>query len=348
MLVLGIESSCDDLSMALLKERELLSCVTASQAVDHLPFGGVVPEIASRKHLEGLETTLEYALQKSSVTIADLEGIAVTYAPGLVGSLLVGLNFAKGLAFRYGLPFRGVHHIEGHLWSAFLEAEARFPLLSLVVSGGHTHLYRVNGLGDYQLLGHTVDDAAGEAFDKVAKMMGLPYPGGPAIERLAKQGDPESFEFSLPWVKSNPLHTSFSGMKTAALEHWQQGKRKIGIKETDLELLQANLAASFQAHAVRTLARMVERALKIPEILGKGKNRLQQFSIVGGVACNQALREGFGKVAEKFELEFLMPSPRFCTDNGAMIALVGREYLQRGERSPMDLNAKARLFLGFS
>lgn len=348
MLVLGIESSCDDLSMAVMGSGELLSCVTASQVAAHLPFGGVVPEIASRKHLEALEPTLKFALEKAGVALDDLEGIAVTYAPGLVGSLLVGLNFAKGLAYRQKIPFCGVHHIEGHLWSAFLEAPAKFPILSLVVSGGHTHLYRMESLGDYRLLGHTVDDAAGEAFDKVAKMMGLPYPGGPAIDERASSGDAKRFEFSLPRVKSNPLHTSFSGMKTAALEHWQQASRALGKDEAEFTQLQTDLAASFQHHAVKNLKRMVERALKTEEIFGRGDEQLKCLSVVGGVACNRELRQRLGELADKYHLEFLRPSPRFCTDNGAMIALVGSEYLRRGQSSPLNLNAQARKKLGES
>jgi N6-L-threonylcarbamoyladenine synthase len=328
MILLGIESSCDDLSMAILQDGTILSNVTASQVADHRPFGGVVPEIASRKHLEALEPTLELALARGGVSPDQLEGIAVTYAPGLVGSLLVGLNFAKGLAFGWNIPFRGVHHIEGHLWSPFLENEVRLPFLGLVVSGGHTHLYQVEELGRYRLLGQTVDDAAGEAFDKVAKAMGLPYPGGPAIDELSQKGNPDAYPFSLPRVKTSPFHTSFSGMKTAAMEVLRQlpaGK-------------EADLAASFQKGVVHALCTMVQRAL--------GEVKPRQLVVAGGVACNRALRQAMMALAETQGIELLLPSPKYCTDNGAMIAWVGWQYLRKGFPSDFSLNAQARCPLG--
>lgn len=328
MILLGIESSCDDLSMAILQEGKLLSNVTASQVADHQPFGGVVPEIASRKHLEALEPTLELAFARGGVSANQLEGIAVTYAPGLVGSLLVGLNFAKGLAFGWNLPFRGVHHIEGHLWSPYLENEVRLPFLGLVVSGGHTHLYLVEELGRYRLLGQTVDDAAGEAFDKVAKAMGLPYPGGPAIDQLSGKGNPDAYAFSLPRVKTSPFHTSFSGMKTAAMEYL---RNLPGGKEADL-------AASFQKGVVHALTTMVQRALT--------EVRPRQLVVAGGVACNRALRQAMMDLAGSKGIELLLPSPKFCTDNGAMIAWVGWQYLRKGYASDFSLNAQARCPLG--
>jgi len=331
MLVLGLESSCDDLSMALIHEGHLLANTTASQTLDHAPFGGVVPEIASRRHLDTLQPTLELLLQKTGKNLHEIEGIAATYAPGLVGSLLVGLNFAKSLAFALDRPFRGVHHIEGHLWSAFLENQPNFPFLGLVVSGGHSHLYWVRDFGDYQLLGHTVDDAAGEAFDKIAKLMGLGFPGGPAIEKIARDGDAKAFSFALPLVKANPLHTSFSGMKTAALEFWQ-GKGASG------EGLKADIAASFQAGVVRALSVMVTRAL--------AKFPARQLVVTGGVACNAPLREALAAIAAERSIDFVAPAPRYCTDNGAMIAYVGERYLKQGASSPLGINAKARLPLG--
>jgi N6-L-threonylcarbamoyladenine synthase len=328
MLVLGIESSCDDLSMAVLQEGRVLSNVTASQVAAHQPFGGVVPEIASRRHLESLEATLDGALKKADVALPDLEGIGATFAPGLVGSLLVGLQFAKGLAFSLELPFRGVHHIEAHLFSAFLEHPLTFPYLGLIVSGGHTHLFWVEGIGNFQLLGHTVDDAAGEAFDKVAKMMGLPYPGGPAIDRLSDQGNPRAFEFAMPRVKAGTMHTSFSGMKTAAVEYWEAAGGTC----------QADLAASFQNGVVRALARMVEK--------GWEERGEAPLVVAGGVACNRALRLAFQQQTEKRGVPLLIPSPKYCTDNGAMIAWLAWQYLQRGERSPLSLNAQARMPIG--
>jgi N6-L-threonylcarbamoyladenine synthase len=328
MLVLGIESSCDDLSMALVENGQVLSNVTASQTLDHAPFGGVVPEIASRRHLDHLEKTLELVLEKAGKKLDQVEGLAATHAPGLVGSLLVGLNFAKGLAFASKLPFRGVHHIEGHLWSPFLENEPRFPLLGLAVSGGHTHLYRIEAFGSYRLLGHTVDDAAGEAFDKIAKKMGLSFPGGPAIEKLAANGDPKAFEFSIPQVKGKPLHTSFSGMKTAASEYLE------GLGEERY----ADLAASFQNGAVRALTAIARRALE--------GHPAKQLAVAGGVACNGPLRRALAELAEQRGVELVLPAPKYCTDNGAMIAAVGERYLQRGRGSPLSLNAFARLPLG--
>ncbi len=328
MLVLGIESSCDDLSMALVKDGRLLANVTASQTLDHAPFGGVVPEIASRRHLDHLEATLDLLLEKAGVKLAELEGIAATYAPGLVGSLLVGLNFAKALAYALEIPFRGVHHIEGHLWSAYLEHRPEFPILGLAVSGGHSHLYRIQDFGEYRLLGHTVDDAAGEALDKVAKMMGLGFPGGPLIEKLASAGDPSAFSFALPNVKGYPLHTSFSGMKTAAHDYY----RKMNPGRN------ADLAASFQAAVVRALVSMVERAL--------AKVNASQLAVAGGVACNMPLREAMQELSARHHLALAIPAPRFCTDNGAMIAFTGEKYLEKGLASPLSLNAQARTVLG--
>jgi len=321
--------------MAIVDRGRLLANVTSSQVVHHLPFGGVVPEIASRKHLEGLEATLDLCLAEADLALSDLNGVAATYAPGLVGSLLVGLNFGKGLALSLKKPFRGVHHIEGHLWSPFLEHEWEGPFLGLVVSGGHSHLYGVEGLGQYRPLGQTVDDAAGEAFDKVAKMMGLPYPGGPAIEAFAQRGDPHAFEFAIPKVKKNPGHTSFSGMKTAALDYFKRIKGKNGESSNQAK---ADLAASFQYGVVRALGSMVEHALE--------QYKPRQLIVAGGVACNQSLRKAMEKLAENYQLRLKYPSPKFCTDNGAMIALTGEMYLQKGQDSSLALNAQAREPLG--
>jgi N6-L-threonylcarbamoyladenine synthase len=321
--------------MALVAQGKVLSNVTASQTLDHAPYGGVVPEIASRRHLETLEATLDLALEKSGVRLNQIDGIAATYAPGLVGSLLVGLNFAKGLAFSLKKPFRGVHHIEGHLWSAFLENEPQFPFLGLIVSGGHSHLYLVKSFGQYQLLGHTVDDAAGEAFDKVAKRMGLPYPGGPEIDKLSDSGNPRAFEFVLPKVKGHPLHTSFSGMKTAALEHMIKHQLSDGSLP---EQIKADLSASFQAGVVRALQVMVERSLE--------KYPVPQLVVAGGVACNRALREAFQNISKQHRIQLVLPASKFCTDNGAMIAYTGERYLQLGQVSPLSLNAQARVPLG--
>lgn len=336
MLVLGIESSCDDLSMALMDGERLLGVATASQTLDHAPFGGVVPEIASRRHLDHVESTLDLLLENTGVKLADVKGVAATYAPGLVGSLLVGLNFGKALAFALGVPFRGVHHIEAHLWSPFLEHRAEFPFLSLVVSGGHTHIYYVKEFASYVRVGHTVDDAAGEAFDKVAKLMGLPFPGGPAIEQLAKTGNPKAFSFALPMVKGKPLHTSFSGMKTAASEYYRQLQKAGGGEASAAG--RADLAASFQRGAVQALAAMAEKAL--------GRFPVRQLAVAGGVACNGELRRVLADLAAARGIPLVVPSPKYCTDNGAMVALTGARYLTRGEGSDFALNAVARLPLG--
>jgi N6-L-threonylcarbamoyladenine synthase len=325
MIILGIESSCDDLSMAVLQEGRVLSNVTASQVAAHQPFGGVVPEIASRRHLEALEATLEGALAQAGIGLDELDGIGATFAPGLVGSLLVGLNFAKGLAFSLEIPFRGVHHIEAHLFSPFLEHPLSFPFLGLIVSGGHSHMFWVEGLGHFTVLGHTVDDAAGEAFDKVAKLMGLPFPGGPEIDRLAEEGAPQAFSFALPRVKRGAMHTSFSGMKTAAVEYW----------EASAAGRPADLAASFQHGVVRALSRMVEKGWE-----AKGNAPLV---VAGGVACNRALRRVLQEETKKRGVPLLIPSPKYCTDNGAMIAWLAWQYLCLGETSPLSLNAAARM-----
>jgi len=330
VLTLGVESSCDDLSMALVEAGRVLANVTASQTAAHAPFGGVVPEIASRRHLEALEATLDLTLKKAQKNLSQLRGIAATFAPGLVGSLLVGLNFAKALAMALQIPFRGVHHIEGHLWSAALENSVETPFLGLAVSGGHSHLYLVKGVGDYQVLGHTVDDAAGEAFDKIAKLIGLGYPGGPAIDRLSERGDPAAFYFALPRVKGHPLHTSFSGMKTAAVDYFR--------RHGDSPQFQANLAASFQAAVVRALSTMVARALQ--------HHPVKQVVLAGGVACNRALRAALQELLQDRDIRLAMPSPQYCTDNGAMIAFTGEKYLEGSEDSPLSLNAFARSPLG--
>lgn len=334
MLTLGIESSCDDLSMALVDEGRVLANVTSSQAAAHAPHGGVVPEIASREHLEGLESTLDYVLEEAKVSLKDIEAIAVTFAPGLVGSLLVGLNFAKALAFALNRPLVGLHHIESHLYSAFIENSCAYPFMGFAVSGGHSHLYQVKSLGKVNILGHTVDDAAGEALDKVGKRLGLDYPGGPAIDRLSDQGDEQAFDFALPRVKAGPLYTSFSGMKTKAVEYIQAEESKGPLSLN----FKADLAASFQSAVVRALEVLVGRALK--------KASVEQLALAGGVACNRLLRKTFKDLCEAKGVVLAVPSPRYCTDNGAMVAFLGEKYLKTGAVSPLHLNARARMVLG--
>ncbi|MCB1215453.1 MAG: tRNA (adenosine(37)-N6)-threonylcarbamoyltransferase complex transferase subunit TsaD [Deltaproteobacteria bacterium] len=334
MLTLGIESSCDDLSMALVQEGQVLSNVTSSQAAYHAPHGGVVPEIASRQHLEALESTLEFALKQAGRSLQDIEALAVTYAPGLVGSLLVGLNFAKALSFALKIPFIGVHHIEAHLFSAFIENPLNYPFLGFAVSGGHTHLYQVESLGKITLLGHTVDDAAGEALDKVAKRLGLGYPGGPIIDRLSEEGDKKAFSFAIPQVKAGPLYTSFSGIKTKAVDYIEKEEASPKVSTH----FKADMAASFQEAVVRSLEVLMERAL--------AEKDFKQVAVAGGVACNRLLRNRLQTLCQKRNLNLALPSPRYCTDNGAMVAFLGEKYLTAGLTSPISLNAQARKTLG--
>jgi len=323
MKILAIESSCDDLSFCIYEDKKVLSLVSASQTEVHSPFGGVVPELASREHLNSIVPTLKNALEQAKIKLSDLDAIAATYAPGLIGSILVGLSFAKALSYALKKPFIGIHHIEAHLLSPLLEGEMDFPCLGLVLSGGHTHLYKISSIGNYELLGKTVDDAIGEAFDKVGKILGLPYPGGPEIDRLSTQGNPKRFQFTFPIVKSNPLYVSYSGLKTAAASLWES------LQKTDVE--RADLAASFQEMAIRIIERMIERA--------QHKTGLSRLLVSGGVACNNRLRQGLKRQSDAQGFQILLPSPRYCTDNAAMIALVADFYLRKGIVSPLDLDA---------
>jgi len=337
MLILTIESSCDETSAAVIRDgRDVLSNIIASQVDIHACYGGVVPELAARKHLESCPVVIDQALQTAGVTLSDIEGIAVTAGPGLIGALLVGLSTAKALAFALDVPLVGVHHIEGHILAPFLEAGAngnnpaqklQFPYLALAVSGGHTHLYRVDGIGMYTLLGQTLDDAAGEAFDKVAKMSGLTYPGGALIDNLAQSGDPKCFNFPRPMLNRPGFDFSFSGIKTAVLNQ---------IKKLDQPLegqVLANLAASFQTAVVDVLSRKAFSAAH--------QHGLSQIVVAGGVACNSGLRQRFNQLAEKNKIDIFFPSPILCADNAAMLAVAGDYYLAKGLTSPLELNALA-------
>ncbi len=337
MRILAIESSCDDLAACVLEGPDkILSSKTASQEKLHARFGGIVPEVASREHLLQISSLVEKTLAELPADQQTLEGVAVTHAPGLVGSLLVGLNFAKGFALARGLPLIGVNHLEGHLMSAFLEErKPTFPFLGLVVSGGHTSLYRVEDIGKRKQIGSTVDDAAGEAYDKVAKMLGLGYPGGPILDRLAALGNPKTYPFTLPRVKRGKYFTSFSGLKTAVFDYIESEKIDALLKDHPVEKCPKalNLIASFQYIVVRILERLLVQA---SEEFG-----LSQWVVAGGVACNRALRETLGKTAARKNIELFMPAPKFCTDNAAMIAYVGEKYLSRGIHSDFNLNAIA-------
>ncbi|UFS69858.1 tRNA (adenosine(37)-N6)-threonylcarbamoyltransferase complex transferase subunit TsaD [Geomonas sp. RF6] len=325
MLLLALESSCDETAAAVVADgRVIRSNIVSSQIAVHAEYGGVVPEIASRQHLEAVSTVVTQALEGAGVTPADLKGIAVTQGPGLAGALLVGLSAAKGLAFGCGIPLIGVNHIEGHLLAVMLERPVEFPFLALAVSGGHSHLYRVDGVGRYRTLGQTVDDAAGEAFDKVAKLLGLPYPGGVAIDRLAAQGDPGAIRFPRPLLNDGSYNFSFSGLKTAVLTHVKKHPEsaEAGIHD---------LAASFQWAVCDVLTQKTAAAL-----VETGLNRLV---VAGGVACNSALRLSMQKMCDEKGVELYIPTPRLCADNAAMIAVPGDFYLSAGISSGLDLDA---------
>ncbi|MCK6526278.1 tRNA (adenosine(37)-N6)-threonylcarbamoyltransferase complex transferase subunit TsaD [Myxococcota bacterium] len=323
MIVLGIESSCDETAAAVVDGGGVRSDVVSSQVDLHARWGGVVPEIASRAHLDRIGPVVRQALREAGIGLGSVEGVAVTCAPGLVGSLLVGVSYAKSLAFVRGLPLVGVHHLEGHLLAPFLSGGApEFPFVALVVSGGHTALYRADGFGEYRTLGETRDDAAGEAFDKAAKLLGLPYPGGVVIDRLARGGDPAAVRFPRGMVGKGGLDFSFSGLKTALLQH----VRTHGIPEGQGL---ADLCASYQEAIVDVLAR---KTLKAAERAGVGR-----IVLSGGVAANSRLRERMGRDGERHGLSVRLPEGRHCTDNAAMIAYAGRQRLVGGERHGLDL-----------
>jgi N6-L-threonylcarbamoyladenine synthase len=329
MKVLGIETSCDETAAAVVEDgRRALSDVVATQIELHRKWGGVVPELASRNHVMQVMPVVDEALARANVAPADLDGIAVTSGPGLVGALLVGVQVAKALAAAWGKPLARVNHLEGHLVACFLAERApTFPFLGLVVSGGHTSLYAAEDFGRYRLLGATRDDAAGEAFDKGAKLLGLPYPGGIAIDKLARTGDARAVKFPRAIVKESDLAFSFSGLKTALLHHVQ----KTGVP--DGQGL-ADLCASYQEAIVGALVQKLFRAAR----------RLQFDRIVlsGGVAANSRLRAAVVEKAAEYEgVEVFLPAPRLCTDNAAMIAVAGTEALRRGEREGPGLAADA-------
>ena len=331
-MILGIESSCDETAAAVLADgNRVLSSVVASQDAVHAPYGGVVPELASRRHVEMIVPVLEQALGDAGVKLGDLDGIAVTQGPGLVGSLLVGCSLAKGLAYATGVPLVGVNHLEGHIFAAFLEPDPpEYPFLALVVSGGHTALYHVPAPRQYHLVGRTRDAAAGEAFDKVAKLLGLGYPGGPAIERTAAAGDGRAIAFPLAHMTDQAPDFSFSGIKTSVSLH----VRRHGPLAPQAV---ADVAASFQASVVKMLVRKTVRAA-----LRLGVRRLV---LTGGVAANSALRTTLAAEASEHGMVLHVPARRLCTDNAAMIAAAGAARLAAGERAPLDMNAVPDLAL---
>lgn len=333
-IILAIESSCDETSAAVVVNgRDVLSNVIASQIDTHKKFGGVVPEVASRMHIEVVDSVVKAALEEAEVSLLDIDAIGVTYGPGLVGALLVGLQYAKGLALGAKKPLIGVNHIQGHISANFIQhKDLKPPFVSLVVSGGHTFIVYVKGYRDFEVIGQTRDDAAGEAYDKVARALGLGYPGGPKIDKLAKEGNPEAIEFPRAKFHDDTLDFSFSGVKSAVLNYLNKAKMK------EIEVNKADVAASFQKAIVDVLKSNVFLTCE-----RKGVNRI---AVAGGVASNSCLRETLQKEGAKRGIEILFPAPILCTDNAAMIASAAYFNYEEGIISNLDINAKPNLKLG--
>ncbi len=332
--ILAIESSCDETAAAVVKNgREVCSNIISSQISLHTLYGGVVPEIASRKHIEKINQVIEEALKEAGMGLQDMDAIAVTYGPGLVGPLLVGVSAAKAISFASGVPLIGIHHIEGHISANYIDnKELEPPFICLVVSGGHSHLVVVKDYGEYEIIGRTRDDAAGEAFDKVARAIGLGYPGGPKIDKIAKEGNPNAIHFPRAKVDENAYDFSFSGLKSAVLNYMNSCEMK------GEEVCCADVAASFQQAVVEVL---VEHSMHAVKEYG-----FHKFAIAGGVASNSSLRTAMELRCKKDGILFYYPSPILCTDNAAMIGAAGYYEFMKGNRSGMDLNAVPNLKLG--
>jgi N6-L-threonylcarbamoyladenine synthase len=334
LLVLGIETSCDETAAAIVKNgREIVANVVASQIESHKRFGGVVPEIASRHHVEQITIVLEETMKQANVTFSDLDAIAVTEGPGLVGALLIGVNAAKALAFAHQLPLVGVHHIAGHIYANRLVKEMEFPLLALVVSGGHTELVYMKEHGEFEVIGETRDDAAGEAYDKVARALDLPYPGGPHIDRLAQQGKP-IIDLPRAWLEEGSYDFSFSGLKSAVINTLHNAKQRGEIIKRE------DMAASFQASVIDVLVEKTVQAAK--------NYQVKQVLLAGGVAANRGLRAALEeRVSHLDGVELVIPPLSLCTDNAAMIAAAGTVLFQKGKRATMALNANPGLELAY-
>ena len=333
-LILAIESSCDETAASVVKNgRCVLSNIISSQIAIHTLYGGVVPEIASRKHIEKINQVVEAALKEADVTLDDIDAIVVTYGPGLVGALLVGVAEAKAIAYAKKKPLVGVHHIEGHVSANYIEhPDLEPPFLCEIISGGHTHLVIVKDYGSFEILGRTRDDAAGEAFDKVARAIGLGYPGGPKIDKLAKEGNPHAIDFPRAHMEDAPYDFSFSGVKSAVLNHLNK------CRMTGEPIVEADIAASFQQAVVDVLVDNAIRATK--------DYHMDRLAIAGGVASNGALRAAMEAACEKEGIRFYRPSPIFCTDNAAMIGVAAYYEYRKGTRHGWDLNAVPNLKLG--
>ncbi|MFZ3579558.1 tRNA (adenosine(37)-N6)-threonylcarbamoyltransferase complex transferase subunit TsaD [Virgibacillus sp. DJP39] len=329
--IMGIETSCDETAVAILKNgTEVLSNVVASQIESHKRFGGVVPEIASRHHVEQMTIVLEEAFNQAEVTWEQVDAITVTEGPGLVGALLIGVNMAKAIAFAKQKPLVGVHHIAGHIYANRLEKEFEFPLLALVVSGGHTELVLMREHGNYEVIGETLDDAAGEAYDKVARMLKLPYPGGPHVDRMAAEGE-ETIPLPRAWLEEGSFNFSFSGLKSSVINTIHNAEQR-GEK-----INPADIAASFQASVVEVLTKKTYQAAI--------KHNVKQVIVAGGVAANKGLRQALNEQFVKTDIPLLIPPINLCTDNAAMIAAAGTIAYEQGNRSGWDMNANPSLVL---
>ena len=337
MLVLGLETSCDDTAAAILKDgNNLLSNVINDQAQIHSKYGGIVPELAGRSHIEQLHRVIAQSLQSAQVKLKDIDLIAVTTSPGLIGSLLVGVNAAKGISYGLDIPLVGVNHLEGHLLAIFLQKKIDFPFISLVVSGGHTDLYRVDNFGKYKILGRTRDDAAGESFDKVAKMLGHKYPGGPKIEKMSRDGNSKAHKFPRAYLDNNSLDFSFSGLKTSVKTFIQNRKDGKSIYLSDNDI-----AAGFQESVVEVLSNKIINACK--------KENLTRVVVTGGVAANGVLRKAVKSACNNLSYEAYFPDPIYCTDNAAMIACAGYhryKFSPRCQAGLLNLDASTSSILG--
>jgi N6-L-threonylcarbamoyladenine synthase len=339
MLILGIESSCDETAAAVVRDgREILSSVISSQIELHRPYGGVVPELSAREHLEKIEPVVKETLERANVDLKEIDAIAVTQGPGLIGSLLVGVSYAKALAYGLDIPFVGVNHIEGHVYSiAFENPDVEYPAFALIVSGGHTNLFYLPEEGKYKVVARTRDDAAGEAFDKVSKMLNLGYPGGPVIEKLAKEGDAKKIKFPIAKISDGRPDYSFSGLKTAVGRYVRENNIQPVLQNESVSQEIKDLCASFQETVIRSLLKSVEKlAVELQP---------KTLIVAGGVACNGALREASEKLGEKLNLPVYFPSKHLSTDNAAMIAAAGYFHLKNGEKSELTMTADVTMRL---